>query len=158
MRIEEAQRATKEEVGTQEEDKRRDEKDFASVIMKLREKKFEYQRVDRRIEGAIAELKYQKALRNKEKIMRSSVYGEDPLFGDEWPDWSLDPSHFKSLELLPEIRKMEYSTLLEMPDGRAYDEESARDLEDHQRVKHTYYKAKLAFFEDCFHNQVRYRV
>lgn len=80
------------------------------------------------------------------------------MFGDEEPDWRHDPAHFKSLELLPEIRKMEYSTLLDMPDDRAYDEESARDLEDHQRVKHTYYKAKLAFFEDCFQNQVRYRL
>ena len=47
---------------------------------------------------------------------------------------------------------MEYSTLRDIPDERAYDEESARDLEDHERVKLTYYKAKLAFFEDCFQN------
>ena len=133
--------------------------DPSSVIMKLREKTFEFQSFDRHIEDSIAELKYRKALRNKEKILEKSVYGgDDPMFGDELPDWSLDPSYFKSLELLPEVRRMEFSTLPDTPDDRAYDEESARDFEDHQRVKLTYYKAKLAFFEDCFQNQVRYRL
>lgn len=67
---EEAQRIVIEEVSAaQEDDRRGDEMDYASVIMKLREKKFEFERVDRRLEDAIAELKYQKALRNKDKIL-----------------------------------------------------------------------------------------
>lgn len=161
VQAEEAGRQAAAELGSPEEEaeKRRTFKDAYTRIAQLREKKFQYLEVDRRLEDAIAEMKYQKALRHKEKTRQAFLYdSDDPYFGEEEPDWRLDPAHFKRMQLLPEIRKMEYSTLLEKADSRAFDEESARDLEEHQRITLTYYKAKLAFFEDAFENQVRYKL
>lgn len=85
------------------------------------------------------------------------MYDDDPIFGDERPDWAKDPEYLRRLELLPEIRKMEFSTLPEEPEISVVDEATARDYEDEQRVRLTYYRAKLAFFEDCFQNQMQLR-
>ena len=81
---------------------------FVTLLHRLRAKKFELAGEDEYLTSQIAELKYAKAVRNKAKLKEKQVYDQDPIFGDYRPDWAQDPEYLRGLELLPEIRKMEF--------------------------------------------------
>lgn len=84
--------------------------------------------MDKTFHEMIVKLKYNKYEKNKMKYVDKTLYHDDPLYKDDVHTWgSRDLKDFKLFDHMPpELRKLNFSTLLDKGDSRAYDEESSR--------------------------------
>lgn len=78
-----------------------------TAIQKFREKKFEYETLDRRFEEYISEIKYKKAMKRKQDLIIKNVYSNDPIYDVNSP---MVPNTIEDMKKFinepSEIRKM----------------------------------------------------
>lgn len=125
-----------------------------TVLMKYREKKADAEKIVAAAEVRIAEMKYQKTLRQRNEL-EELFDTNDLMFGDS-------RLNFKNREELkndpnwhPEFKKAAYSNLPEDNDPSIQNEEDAQNYEAMQDAHFGWYKAKQTYLDDLYDNQLQ---